>query len=153
VENLIKTGIGSSTLTVVSNAALGAITVFGTPDEIAVAERLVDLHDKARGEVVVELEILEVNKHKLKNYGIELSNYSLQAPFSPTGAQGELANGFTNVRAQVLSSLNVSDFVLSIPSSVTLRFLQNEDSVRVVANPRLRAAEGKKTSLRIGTEV
>ena len=55
IETLIKTGIGSQTLTVVSNATLGALTVFGTPDEIAVAERLVELHDKARGEVMVEL--------------------------------------------------------------------------------------------------
>jgi general secretion pathway protein D len=153
VETLIKTGIGSQTLTVVSNAALGAMTVFGTPDEIAVAERLVELHDKARGEVLVELEILEVNRDRLKNYGIELSNYTAQATFSPTGQAGELSGGFTNLRAQVLSSLNVSDFVLSIPSSVLVRFLQNEDTTRILANPRLRAAEGKKTSLRIGTEV
>jgi len=153
VENLIKTGIGSSTLTVVSNPSLGAITVFGTPDEIAVAERLVSLHDKARGEVVVELEILQVDRHKLKNYGIELSNYEIQATFAPTGSPGELSGGFTNLRAQVLSSLNVSDFVLSIPSTVLMRFLQNEDTLRILANPRLRAAEGKKTSLRIGTEV
>jgi len=153
VETLIKTGIGSQTLTVVSNAALGAMTVFGTPDEVAVAERLVELHDKARGEVLVELEILEVNRNKLKQYGIELSNYSAQATFSPTGQAGELGGGFTNIRAQVLSSLNVSDFVLSIPSSVLVRFLQNEDTTRILANPRLRAAEGKKTSLRIGTEV
>lgn len=153
VETLIKTGIGSQTLTVVSNANLGAITVFGTPDEIAVAQRLVGLHDKARGEVMVELEILEVNRNKLKNYGIELSNYTAQATFAPTGTAGELASGFTNLRAQVLSSLNVSDFVLSIPSTVLTRFLQNEDTVRILANPRLRAAEGKKTSLRIGTEV
>jgi general secretion pathway protein D len=153
VETLIKTGLGSQTLTVVSNANLGAITVFGTPDEILVAERLVDLHDKARGEVMVELEILEVNRNKLKNYGIELSNYTAQATFAPTGSPGELNAGFTNLRAQVLSSLNVSDFVLSIPSTVLVRFLQNEDTVRILANPRLRAAEGKKTSLRIGTEV
>jgi type II secretory pathway component GspD/PulD (secretin) len=118
-----------------------------------VAERLVELHDKARGEVLVELEILEVNRNKLKNYGIELSNYTAQATFSPTGQAGELGGGFTNVRAQVLSSLNVSDFVLSIPSTVLVRFLQNEDTTRILANPRLRAAEGKKTSLRIGTEV
>jgi len=153
VETLIKTGIGSQTLTVVSNAALGAMTVFGTPDEIAVAERLVELHDKARGEVMVELEILEVNRNRLKNYGIELSNYTAAATFSPTGQAGELGDGVTNIRAQVLSSLNVSDFVLSIPSTILTRFLQNEDTTRILANPRLRAAEGKKTSLRIGTEV
>src|SRR5205814_8578880 len=90
METLIKTGIGSQTLTVVSNAALGAMTVFGTPDEIAVAERLVVLHDKARGEVLVELEILEVNRNKLKQYGMELANYSAQVTFSRTGQHGEL---------------------------------------------------------------
>jgi general secretion pathway protein D len=153
LETLIKTGIGSQTLTVVSNASLGAITVFGTPDEIAVAERLVGLHDKARGEVMVELEILEVNRNRLKNYGIELSNYTAAVTFAPTGTPGEDGGTATNVRAQVLSSLNVSDFVLSIPRGILVRFLQNEDTVRILANPRLRAAEGKKTSLRIGTEV
>jgi general secretion pathway protein D len=153
MEALLKTGIGSQTLTIASNATLGAMTVFGTPDELAVVERLVDLNDKARGEVVVELEILEVNRHNLKNYGIELSNYTAGVTFAPTGSSGELSGGLTNLRAQVLSSLNVSDFVLSIPSGLLTRFLQNEDTVRILANPRLRAAEGKKTSLRIGTEV
>ena len=153
VETLIKTGIGSQTLTVVSNASLGAITVFGTPDEIAVAERLVGLHDKARGEVMVELEILEVNRNKLKQYGIELSNYTAAVTFSPTGSPGEDGGTVTNIRPYLLSSLNVSDFVVSIPRSILVRFLQNEDTVRILANPRLRAAEGKKTSLRIGTEV
>lgn len=153
METLIKSGLGSQTLSVVSNATLGAMTVFGTPDEIAVAERIVELHDKARGEVVVELEILEVNRHNLKNYGIELSNYTAQIAFNPTGSAGEVAGGLTNIRPQILSSLNVSDFVLSIPNAILTRFLQNEDTVRILANPRLRAAEGKKTSLRIGTEV
>ncbi|HUG53605.1 MAG TPA: cohesin domain-containing protein [Vicinamibacteria bacterium] len=153
LETLIKTGIGSQTLTVVSNANLGAITVFGTPDEVAVAERLVTLHDKARGEVVVELEVLEVNRTNMKNYGIELSNYTAAATFAPTGSPGELAGGLTNLRAQLLSSLNVSDFVLSVPSTILTRFLQTDSTVRILANPRLRAAEGKRTSLRIGTEV
>ena len=43
--------------------------------------------------------------------------------------------------------------MLSIPSTIIVRFLQNEDNTRILANPRLRAAEAKKTSLRIGTEV
>ena len=115
------------------------------------AERLVELHDKARGEVLVELEILEVNRHKLKQYGIELSNYSAQAEFAPSNAP--TGSGQVSLRAMVLSSLNVSDFVLTIPSTLLVRFLQNEDTTRILANPRLRAAEGKKTSLRIGTEV
>ncbi len=135
------------------NPSLSAITVMGSPDEIALAERIIELNDKPRGEVMVEVNIFEVNRTQLKNYGIELSNYSAGATFSPTGAEGEVASGITSVRAHLLSSLNLSDFVVSIPSSLFTRFLQTESTVKIIASPKLRAAEGKKTALKIGTEV
>jgi general secretion pathway protein D len=64
-----------------------------------------------------------------------------------------VASGFTSVRAHLLASINVSDFVVSIPSTLFARFLQTDATVRILAAPKLRAAEGKKTSLKIGTEV
>src|SRR5262245_12999864 len=136
-----------------ANVPLGAITVMGTPDELAVAERIIELNDKPRGEVIVEVNILEVNRNKLKNYGIELSSYVAGVTFSPTGAENEVANGVTSVRAHLLSSLNLADFVVNIPSTLFTRFLQTDSTVRILASPRLRAAEGKKTGLKIGTEV
>jgi general secretion pathway protein D len=135
------------------NVSLGAITIAGTPDELALAGRIIQTNDKARGEVVVEVNILEVNKNNLKRYGLELSQYEVRSTFAPSGAQGEVAGGFTSLRAHLLSSINLSDFVVSLPSTLFARFLQNESSVRILATPKLRAAEGKKTSLRIGTEV
>jgi general secretion pathway protein D len=135
------------------NAPLNAITLMGTPDQIALAARVIAANDKARGEVLVKVEILEVNRNNLKTYGIDLSNYEVSTTFSPTGASGEVAGGFTSVRAHLLSSLNVSDFVVNIPSTLFARFLQTDATVRILASPRLRAAEGKKTSLKIGTEV
>lgn len=136
------------------NPSLGAITLMGTGDELALAERIIEANDKPRGEVMVEVNILEVNRTKLKNYGIELSNYSAGVTFSPTGGENEVSSaGLTSVRAHLLSSLNLSDFVVSIPSSIFARFLQTESTVKIIASPKLRAAEGKKTSLKIGTEV
>ena len=152
VETILKTVVGP-TAKVGTNPTLGALTIIGTVDELALAQRIVDSHDKARGEVLVEVEILEVNRNKLKQYGIELSNYSASVTYSPTGAEGEVSGGFTNVRAHLLSSLNLADFVVQIPSTILFRFLQTDASVRILASPRLRAAEGKKTTLRIGTEV
>ncbi len=153
IEAMLKAALGANVKAVVSNPSLSAINILGTADEIAVAERIIDLNDKSRGEVLVEVEILEVNRSRLKQYGIELANYEVQGTFAPTGAAGEVAGGFTNLRAQVLSSLNLSDFVLAIPSGVVTRFLQTDSTVKILANPRLRAAEGKKTSLQIGQEV
>lgn len=152
VEPIVKATVGAN-LKATSNASLNAITVVGTVDELAVAERIIELNDKPRGEVMAEVQILEINRTSLKRYGLELSNYEGQVTFSPFGSSGEVANGFTNLRAHLLSSFNQSDWVVTIPSSLFARFLQTESTVKIIANPRLRAAEGKPTSLRIGTEV
>jgi len=97
--------------------------------------------------------ILEVNRNNLKRWGIDLSNYQVGATLSPTGGQDEISGGLLNIRAPFLASLNQADWVVSIPASVFVRFLQTESTVRLLAAPRLRAAEGKKAELKIGTEV
>ena len=149
--NLIKTL--AKITTAAGNPSLGAITILGTVDQIAMAERIIDANDKARGEVMVEVRILEVNRNNLKRWGIDLSNYTASATLSPTGASGEVSGGLLSIRAPFLSSLNQADWVVSIPSTIFVRFLQNESSVRILAAPRLRAAEGKKAELKIGQEV
>jgi general secretion pathway protein D len=137
-----------------ANKDLGAITVIATPDKVALAERIVEANDKPKGEIMAEIQILEVDRTKVKDFGIRLSNYEASATFSPTGAAGEVdAQGFTHVRAQLLSSLNLADFVVNLPSTVFAKFLQTETNARILAAPRLRAAEGKMTTLRIGQEV
>ena len=135
------------------NQALGAITVVGSSDQLAIAQRIIESNDKARGEVVIEVQILNVNRTRAKEYGLRLSNYGASVEFSPSGDPNELSGGFTRVRAHLLSSINLADFVVKIPSEIFARFLQSESSTRILASPRLRAAEGKKATLRIGEEV
>jgi general secretion pathway protein D len=152
IETIVKTALGSGPK-VSSNPTLGAITIVGTPDHLALASRIIELNDKPRGEVVIEVQVMEVNRNSLKQYGIQLSNYGARASFEPTGIEDESAGGITRVRAHMLSSLNLSDFVVSVPSAVFSQFLQNDSTARILAAPKLRAAEGKKSALKIGTEV
>jgi general secretion pathway protein D len=111
VETVVKTALGAQAK-VVSNPTLGAINVIGTVDELALAERVIDSNDKSKGEVMVDVQILEVDRNRLKDYGIGLANYTASAALAP------FSNGVgptLNVRAHLLSSLNLSDFVISIP--------------------------------------
>ena len=151
VLNLVKTLSGITKA--LANKELQSISVLGTPDKVALAERVVLANDKAKGEVMIEVQILNVNTTKAKEYGLRLSQYEAGVRFSPTGAAGEEKDGFTNIRAHLLSSFNLADFVVSVPSSVFARFVQTEGTTKILAAPRLRAAEGKKTSLKIGQEV
>ena len=149
--NLVKTL--AKVTTVAGNPSIGGITVLGTVDQLAMAERIIESNDKARGEVIVEVQILEVNRNNLRKWGIDLSNYEASATLSPTGASGESASGVLQIRPYLLSSLNQADWIVSIPSQILTRFLQNESTAKLLASPRLRAAEGKKAELKIGTEV
>jgi general secretion pathway protein D len=151
VLNQIRTVAGIQKA--VANKGLGAVTVLATPEKMAIASRIVEANDKARGEVMVEVQIIEVNRSKMKEYGIELSNYTAGVTLSPTGNQDEVRDGTLNIRAHLLSSLNLSDYVVSIPASVLTRFLQTDSTTRLLAAPKLRAAEGKKTELKIVSQV
>ena len=53
------------------NEELNAITLKGTPEQIAVADRIIAANDKAMAEVIVEVELLEVNKNDLREMGIQ----------------------------------------------------------------------------------
>ena len=150
ILNIVKTLTGIQKA--FANKGLGAITVLSTPDKVALAARVIEAHDKAKGEVVVEVKVLEVDKTRAKEYGIRLSQYEVGAAFQPTGNETDGAAS-TTLRAHLLSSLNLADWVVTLPQSIFAKFLESEGSTRILASPRLRAAEGKPTTLRIGEEI
>jgi general secretion pathway protein D len=151
IEAVVKPLLGTSAR-VVSNPTLGAITVIGTVDQLALADRVITLNDKARGEVLVEVQILEVNRSRVKEYGIALSNYEVGVTYAPFGVPGE-GGALPPLRAHILSSINLADFVVNIPTGIFAKFLQTDSNVRILAAPKLRASEGKPAELKIGTEV
>ena len=55
---------------------LNAIVIRDTADKVAVAERLIEVNDKAKAEVVLDVELLQLSTKKLLDLGVELSSYS-----------------------------------------------------------------------------
>lgn len=152
ITAVVKGLLTGGSFKVVENPTLGAITVSGTPDQVALARRIVEANDKPRGEVLIELRIMEVNLQKTREFGLRLSNYEGGVTFAPN--QPATPNQTTTqVRAHLLSSINLADFVVSLPSTVSLKLFEDRSNARILAAPRLRASEGKKTSLKIGTEI
>ncbi len=150
ITAVVKGLLTGGSFKVVENPTLGAITVTGTPDQVALAQRIIDANDKPRGEVLIELRILEVNTAKARDFGIRLSNYEGGVSFAPTS---DTIGNSVSLRATLLSSVNLADFVVTLPSTVSAKLFENRSMARILAAPRLRASEGKKTSLKIGTEI
>jgi general secretion pathway protein D len=128
-----------------------AITINDTPDKVAAAEHIVDVLDKRRAEVVVEVEILEVNRARLKEYGIYLTS-GLDAQ----GIEGIAAAILPNPEATLTVEDNPYDasnlVVTALPGAV-VRLLQTDSSTRLLANPQLRISEGQTAEARFGDQV
>jgi len=145
--------------TVMPNKTANSITVRATAAVADIIERIIRANDKPRAEVVVDVQILEVNRQRAKQYGLELSNYAIGLTFSPEGAPATSTGGTSGTPTQppfnlntISRGINTSDFYLSVPTAV-IRFLESDSLTRQIAKPQLRGAEGTKLSLNLGEEV
>lgn len=128
-----------------------ALTINDTPEKVAAAERIVDVIDKRRAEVVVDVEILEVNRQKLKEYGIEISSGIEQLP-------GVAGLAFPRVDPDDPTTLDEnpyrkSNIVISQLPGVIYRLLKTDAATRLLANPQIRATEGATAQARFGDQV
>ncbi|MFQ5789242.1 MAG: hypothetical protein ACE5JI_02085, partial [Acidobacteriota bacterium] len=149
VANMLRTIAGIQR--VQPNPELKSIAVRATPDQVAVAERIVALNDKSKSEIILDIEILEVNRNKLLEFGLRASEYEAGLTYQPAGSAAE--GGRTTFRLNRLAAGDTSDWLITFPSSAFYRFFKSTAEVRVLATPRLRAMEGQAAELRIGQEV
>jgi len=68
------------------NKTANTLTVRGTSSVVQILERIITQNDKPRAEIVVDVEILEVDRTRTKSYGINLSEYAIGGLFSPVVA-------------------------------------------------------------------
>jgi len=65
------------------NRTTNTLTVRGTSSVVQILEKIIEQNDKPRAEIVVDVEILEVDTSRTKNYGLNLTQYALGGIFSP----------------------------------------------------------------------
>jgi general secretion pathway protein D len=138
--------------------AQNAIIVRDTPDKLALIDKIIHDIDKAKPEVIIQVEILQASTDHMKNLGI-VPPQSATATINPnnstttnnsgTGTGTTTNNGFT---LNQLTHLNQSDVVLTIPSA-TANFLLTDTSTKIVQNPEIRSVDGQQAKLRIGNRV
>jgi general secretion pathway protein D len=138
-----------------------AIVMRGTSDELLLAQKLINDFDRARPEVVVDVAVLEVNRDKVRNLGITLPQSIGLTPqlasttTSSTGTTSTTTTGTTNTSSLTLNNLahlNASDFAVSITGG-TLNALLTDSDTRILQNPRIRATDGQRATLKIGSKI
>lgn len=115
-----------------------------SPEAIQMAEKLVALHDQPDPEVMLDVEILEVKRTKLRQLGVQYPTQAALAPMaSASGAQLTLAD------LRNLSSSRISATV----GGLAIDAKEVVGDVNVLANPRIRARNHEKAKIQVGQRV
>lgn len=146
----------------------GAIVVRGTPDQIALAQKLVGDLDKAKAEVIVDVAVLQINRDVSKTLGISpptsatvaLQNNITNTTTAPGSTTSNLTTGSTSstsgtpnqLNLNQINNLNATDFTITIPQA-TATALFSDTSTKLIQKPEIRAVDGQKASLKIGDRV
>jgi general secretion pathway protein D len=131
--------------------AINALTIKDSPERIAAAGRVIAAIDKTRPEVIIDVELIEVDRTKLAEYGIQIAS----ATSSPTGINGSVsANGAAaGLSLSALRNLSQADILLSGLPSLYYRLLKSDANTRTLANPQLRTTDGVAAQARFGEQV
>jgi len=140
-----------------------ALIVRGTPDQVALAQKIVEDLDKARPEVIIDIAVMQVSKDRSRTLGLN----------PPTSATVTLQNNITNstttgtttgttttgtttstngINLNNLGNLNATNFQVTIPAA-NLSLVMGASDTKLLQNPQIRALDGQKASLKIGDKV
>jgi general secretion pathway protein D len=134
--------------------ATNALTIKDTPERIAAAARVVSAIDKARPEVIIDVELLEVDRTRLQEYGLQFASPTAGVP--PTGINGTVSiptDSSGTISLGALKNLTSSDLLFSGLPTLYYRLLKSDTNTRILANPQLRTADGMPAHAGFGQQV
>jgi general secretion pathway protein D len=141
-----------------------AIIIRATPDVLKLVGKVLDDIDKAKPEVVVQVEVLEARSDRLRTLGIQPGqtasiainpNATTTTPGTVTGGAGGTATTSTttnNITLNTLAHLNSNDYVVTLPN-FTANAVLTDTFTKIIQNPELRSVDGQQAKLKIGDRI
>jgi len=142
-------------------ASQNAIVMRGTPDELLLAQKLINDLDKARAEVVVDIAVMEVSKNWERTIGISWPSSigvaltpptSSSSTSSGTGTGSAATSSGTSPTLYDLAHLKATNFAVTV-GSATLNLLLTDSNTKVLQSPRIRATGDQKATMKIGSRI
>lgn len=119
------------------------VTIRDTAERIVLADQLISVRDRKPAEVVLEVEVLEVNRTKSEQLGLDFGS---QITIDPP--ELELSEVFDV--DELGDALGAS--AVSLPTA-SLRFYKQDVDARTLANPSIRSLDKQQASFHVGDEI
>jgi general secretion pathway protein D len=135
-----------------------AIIVRDTPDKLRLAQKMIEDIDKAKPEVVVQVEVLQARTDRLRDLGV-LPGQQASVAFTPNGTTSTSTPGTTGSTTTTtglgldqLKHLSTKDFSVTLPGA-TANAVLTDTYTKIIQNPEIRSVDGQPAKLRVGDRI
>jgi general secretion pathway protein D len=131
-----------------------AIIVRDSPDKLAIAEKMIRDIDKAKPEVLIQVEVLQARTDRLRNLGILPGQHASISvnPNTTTTSGGSSTTTTNNTTLTTLKNLNGNDYQVTLPS-LTANAVLTDTFTKIIQNPEIRSVDGQPAKLKIGDRI
>jgi general secretion pathway protein D len=135
-----------------------AIVIKGTPDQLALASKMIDDIDKSKPEVIVDVVVAQVRRDKLHNLGItppQNITVQLQSAIStatPTTGTTTTTTGGASLNFNDLQHLNSTNYAVTIDPLKAVALFNDADT-KILQSPRIRATDNEKATLTVADKI
>lgn len=138
---LIKSVLGANTIgNITVNEISNTLIVNDTREIVSLIEQLVQDNDIPKGEVVLDVEIMEINLSLSEDKGIDYGAYQVSAITSPVPISGSISDAIRE------------NTTLAIPS-ISIKAFKQDVEAKTLANPSIRVMHNEKAKIHIGDRV
>ncbi|NJD91602.1 MAG: type II secretion system protein, partial [Geobacter sp.] len=168
--NLVRTMLQVKKIYV--NEEMNTLVIRDTLDVIEVARRILEANDVPDAEVVLEVEVIEMEKKNAESFGLALSRYAIGAQIwnsngalsdSLTTATTTTATGTTGTTGTTTTAVSSSQMLnlfrwgdyrnfVTVPSA-TFNFGKTLGNAQTLSNPKIRVKNREKAKFNVGTRV
>jgi general secretion pathway protein D len=154
LNQLLSQGATGSRPQIQVNKNGNMLIIKGTLPVLTAIDKIIRTVDKPRAEVMIDAEILEVDRNFLKQIGLDLNQWALGFTYSPEAAPTVGGTGFPQTPPPINLStprqgVGTSDFYVTVPTAL-VRILESDSRTRVLARPSVRGRDGMAVQLRLG---
>lgn len=133
-----------------------AIAVRATPDMLELISKVINDIDKAKPEVVVQVEVLEARTDRLRDLGIS-PGQSASIAINPNASSSSSGSGSgstptNNLTLNSLRHLTGSDYAVTLPN-FTANAVLTDTYTKIIQDPELRSIDGQQAKLKIGDRI
>jgi general secretion pathway protein D len=132
-----------------------AIIIRATPDVLTLIGKVIDDIDKAKPEVVIQVEVLEARTDRLRNLGVspgQSASIAINPNTTTTSGSTTTSTTTNNTTLDTLRHLNGSDYSVTLPN-FTANAVLTDTYTKIIQNPEIRSVDGQQAKLKIGDRI